>query len=223
MAQVEIERAYRIVGALEKTVREIENKVVPTLNSAISRWKKRTLWADGIVFGLILVLFLAITIGNGHWEGFQLTAGWWQWLTATPVRSTFFLGFLLVAAAGIHIGLRNLTASTLRGWLGKKQQDLATKLDLNSAFEKNVKPWRSIFARRPAGWGRSSRKALAALLHKTDEYVQDLNDRFTNPSGGKIDDIPHLHPLTSETAKAVSEETTDTESATENDFSSKQF
>ena len=187
MAQVEIERAYRIVGSLEKTALEIENKIVPILNQAIQRWKKRTLWADGIVFGLIAVLALALVIGSLGSE--QNTLGtWWQNLTATPTYAVIFAAVILAVAASIHYGMRKLTARSLQGWLQSRQQELSSKVDLAAAFERSAKPWRSIFSRKPAGWGRSSRKILASVLTKTDDYVQSLNDRFTNPSGAaKLD------------------------------------
>lgn len=40
MKEVEVERAYRIVGALEKTSRDIEEKAAPELSSALRSWKK---------------------------------------------------------------------------------------------------------------------------------------------------------------------------------------
>ena len=57
--QVEVERAYRIIGVLEQTARAIEEQVVPTLREARRRWKKRVLWADGVVFALIAAALIA--------------------------------------------------------------------------------------------------------------------------------------------------------------------
>ena len=69
--------------------------------------------------------------------------------------------------------------------LGSTLRSRATefKRDLVRAFLRNTKPWRSIFARTPVGWGRLARKRLKRVLEDTDTYVQTLNDRFTNPSG----------------------------------------
>jgi hypothetical protein len=38
-------------------------------------------------------------------------------------------------------------------------------------------------AKTPAGWGRGTRRKLSALVNRADGFVQQLNDRFTNPSG----------------------------------------
>ena len=48
MQQVEIERAYRIVGSLEKTARDFEEKTVPALQQILDRWRKRILVGDAI-------------------------------------------------------------------------------------------------------------------------------------------------------------------------------
>ena len=45
MEEVEIERAYRIVGALEKTARDIEDRSVPLITATLRRWRKRVLWS----------------------------------------------------------------------------------------------------------------------------------------------------------------------------------
>jgi hypothetical protein len=53
------------------------------------------------------------------------------------------------------------------------------------AFLRSTKPWRSIFRKNPAGWGRRSKKQLRQVLQATDTYIQTLNDQFTNPSGSE--------------------------------------
>ena len=49
--------------------------------------------------------------------------------------------------------------------------------------------WRSIFSRRPVGWTRRSRRRIQQALEDADRYVQDLNDRFTNPSGENLAEV----------------------------------
>lgn len=183
MAQVEIERAYRIVSSLDNTAQEIENKAAPVLREAISRWKSRVLWGDAITFGLITLLFLGITTNSGQWQGLQFNAGWWTWVNSTPTHLLAFALLLLAIATAIHFGIRKLAAATLSTWLSSQQKDMSIKVNLANAFKRNIKPWRSIFNTRPAGWGRRSKKSLANILTTADEYVQQLNDRFTNPSG----------------------------------------
>jgi len=183
MAQVEIERAYRIVSSLDNTAQEIENKVVPVLREAAQRWKTRVLWGDAVAFGAIALLFLGITINSGQWEGMRLTAGWWTWVTSSSTYLLVFGLIVLAMAAAVHFGVRKLAASSLSTWLASKQKDLSIRVNLIKAFNRNTKPWRSIFSIKPAGWGRRSKKALAGIVTAVDEYIQQLNDRFTNPSG----------------------------------------
>lgn len=183
MAQVEIERAYRIVSSLDNTAQEIENKVVPVLREAAQRWKTRVLWGDAVAFGAIALLFLGITINSGQWEGMRLTAGWWTWVTSSSTYLLVFGLILLAMTAAVHFGVRKLAASSLSTWLASKQKDLSIRVNLIKAFNRNTKPWRSIFSIKPVGWGRRSKKALAGILTAVDEYIQQLNDRFTNPSG----------------------------------------
>ncbi|MCU7809462.1 MAG: dynamin family protein, partial [Candidatus Thiodiazotropha sp. (ex Semelilucina semeliformis)] len=66
-----------------------------------------------------------------------------------------------------------------------------------SAFLRSTKPWRSIFRKHPAGWGRKSRRQLREVVQATDTYIQTLNDQFTNPSGSEklLASEPQQNPL----------------------------
>lgn len=183
MEQVEIERAYRIVGSLEKTARGFEEKTVPALQGIIDRWRKRTLIGDAIAAVLIIAGFFAATIQLGHWNGMRLEASWWQAVSETPIRLYFtalaaYLVWLLV-----HFGVRHLAAASLMGSAERIGHKLGIRGSMKDAFRLNTKPWRSIFSRHPAGWTRRSRRQILKVLEAADRYVQDLNDRFTNPSG----------------------------------------
>ena len=183
MEQVEIERAYRIVGSLEKTARAFEEKTVPALQRILDRWRRRTLIGDAFAAFVIIAAFFGITIQLGQWEGMQLKAGWWEWLSATPVRLYFAaLGAYLIWLL-VHFGMRHLAASSLSGFADRLNQKLGIRGSLKQAFRLNTKPWRSIFSRHPAGWTRRSLRQIQKTLEDADRYVQDLNDRFTNPSG----------------------------------------
>jgi hypothetical protein len=182
MQQVEIERAYRIIGTLEKTARDIEEKGVPFLRAALGRWRRRVLWGDALVFTLILVLGLLL--------GFQL--GWWQevgagsdggGLIANPTVGAILVILLLALAAAIHFGIRGLARKSLLKGLAREAEASEVRGDLVAAFRRSTRPWRSVFSKRPAGWGRRSKRQLHRIIQDTDDYVQTLNDRFTNPSG----------------------------------------
>lgn len=183
MEEVEIERAYRIVGALEKTARDIEERAIPALQSAMERWRKRVLWGDAILFGLLFILLLTLSIKFDYWQGLSFNPPWLQTLLASPVMLYASIAGGAIILLGIHFLVRTLSARTLLKPLRRHTAKLGIRGDLAQAFLKNTRPWRSIFSKVPAGWGRRSRKRLKEVLQEADSYVQTLNDRFTNPSG----------------------------------------
>lgn len=169
MQQVEIERAYRIIGALEKTASDIEDRVVPTLRQTLALWRKRTLIADAVILGLLLMGLIWLGLSFDLWNSPP------AWLSGP---TGYAIGFLLCAAlAGIHFTVRALTARGLIRPLRHKEKGLGIRGDLIKAFRRSTRPWRSIFFTRPAGWGRRTRRQLVEILHQTDNYVQRLNDR----------------------------------------------
>ncbi len=183
MEQVEVERAYRIVGSLEKAARSYEEKVVPSLNGLIARWRKRTLIGDAIAAALIIGGFLFVTARLGQWEGTRLNATWWDRLTATPMSIYLAALAAFLVWLAIHFGIRRLAAKSLMGAAQRIAKQEGIRGNLKQAFVLNTRPWHSIFSRKPVGWTRRSRKRVLQVLEDADRYVQDLNDRFTNPSG----------------------------------------
>jgi len=183
MEQVEIERAYRIVGSLEKAARAFEERAVPGLKQILTRWRKRTLFGDAIAAILIVAGFIGITTQLGQWDGMRLNAAWWESLSASPIRLYFAALAAYLIWLAVHYGVRHLAAKSLLGRAERLGQQLGVRGSLSSAFRANTKPWHSIFSRRPVGWNRRSRKRIQKVLEAADRYVQDLNDRFTDPSG----------------------------------------
>jgi hypothetical protein len=72
------------------------------------------------------------------------------------------------------------------------------------AFDRNVRSfWPFVFA-NPRGWGIWARRRLDAILNDAYAAVQQLNDRYTDPSGTRIaeegdadeapDFVPHPPP-----------------------------
>jgi GTPase SAR1 family protein len=196
MQQVEVDRAYRIVGALEKAARGIENTMVPNLQSLMQRWRKRTLIGDGLVFGGLLAVFITLSIQSGQWQGLSYQAGWWLWLNEISWGLYVGGGILAAAVLAIHYTVRNLAAKSLFGMAKRLGQKVGA--DLLTAFKENIKPWRSIFANQPKGWGRRTQHTVTEVVEESDQLVQQLNDRFTNPSGhSQKPAISAVEPITS--------------------------
>jgi GTPase SAR1 family protein len=182
MQEVEIERAYRIVGALDKTAKDISDKAAPFLIRALSRWRLRTLWGDGIALGALTILSLAGTLEIGYWSEPAAQPGWVSTLVNLSL-DLVFLAVLVGIAALIHFSIRNLAAMSLMNSLRQEAATLGVRGDLMAAFQRNTKTWRTILAPNPAGWTGSARRRLAKIREDANSYVQILNDRFTNPSG----------------------------------------
>ena len=137
MQQVEVERAYRIIGALEQTARSFADKAVPALQDLLRRWRKRTLIAEGFVLGTLITTFIALTWSD--WQGFSYQATGWQWLTETPLSTTITGLGLGAGWLSLHLYIRRLTAKTVLGQARRQSQQ--HNLDLVTAFQANIRPW----------------------------------------------------------------------------------
>ena len=186
MEQVEVERAYRIVGTLEKTARDIEEKAVPTLTAALASWRKRTLIADAAVLGVLAALGAALTLGGTLNTGFSPMG-----LLAGEPRSVTLAVILLLVVIGVHFAMRRIAGATIAHGLRKQAPALGIRGDIVAAFQHNIRPLRSIFAKKPAGWGRRARRQLRKVIESSDTYVQTLNDLYTNPSGRDMISVQH--------------------------------
>ena len=58
--------------------------------------------------------------------------------------------------------------------------------DIKRAFLKNTQPLRSIFRPVPVGWSMRSKRLLATVTADASEFIQTMNDRYTKPSGNKV-------------------------------------
>lgn len=182
MERVATERAYRIVGSLESTARDIQDRVVPLLTEAIGRWRRLTLALDGLLFGAILAAIAVVTARAGHWSGLQFTGpgpGFWaspEWTVAAGAGLVVLIGYL-------HFLVRRFASGRVLKWLTARAENSLDRASLAGAFRRSTRPWRSLLLRAPAGWGRGSRRRLGRVMAETDRFVQTLNDRFTDPSG----------------------------------------
>jgi hypothetical protein len=186
MQQVEVDRAYRIVGILEQTVHDITEKVVPKLQGMLKQWRRRVLWTDGIVFGAMLAGVLVWTLATGQWWGLSFTHPFWSTLLSEPVWRWVALGVVIVVAGSIHLAVRHFAARSVIAKLRRETSDMREQDLLDNfiaAFRKNTSIWHSVLHTRPVGWGRRAQRRLKEVLIEANRYVQDLNDKFTNPSG----------------------------------------
>ena len=179
MAQVEVDRAYRIIAILEQTVHDMTDKLIPKLHTMVAQWRRRVLWSNGLLFGAIIAGVLIWTLATDAWS-------FWTQLVSDPVWSWIALGMAIVAVVYAHLTIRKLAARSVIARLRRETSDMREQDFLDNfirAFRKNTSLWHSVFHKRPVGWGRRAQQRLKEVLIEANRYVQDLNDRFTNPSG----------------------------------------
>lgn len=197
--QVGVERAYRIIGLLKKTVQSIERETVPLLQEFVDRWRRTVLKLDALVFGGTLSLFLVMTIWAGYWEGLRFKPPFFSAL-ANHGGLRFILVVLLMTGIGyVHYRIRLRAAARVSRTLLAELSDPHARRNYARAFRKNSEWWRSILQRRPVGWSQQNRTTLAKVFENANDAIRNLNDTFTNPSGRAT--VPYCtEPLESQTA-----------------------
>lgn len=176
--QVEVERAYRIVGLLEKTAHGITEKIVPKVGELIASWRRRVLWLDGALAAIVLLVIVAWAMAFGLSDIDPISA-FGESPIATSIVVLVVLGLLLYA----HHAMRRLAAKQVINKIRREIKDSDTVEHYVGAFKRNTRWYRSIFNKRPAGWNTRTQQKIKDVLADAGLYVQRLNDRFTNPSG----------------------------------------
>jgi hypothetical protein len=180
---VEVERAYRIVAALENTAKDIETGAIPALRGLLEKWKKRTLIMDAIALSLVAGVIIGGAIATGTGLGLLFATG----DTLLDISLTAII--VLAIVAGIHFLMRSLAAKSLGHAVKIAAELYGNRLDLTTAFKKSTGFLHSVFSKNPAGWSSFTRKRLHRVRQKSDTFVQKLNDSFANPSGSDPGEI----------------------------------
>lgn len=175
IAEVEVERSYRIVGAMEKRAYTIRDEAVPAIERLKALWKRRVLRFDAAVLGTLLLLVLAIAIATDTLTDLAaLVLG----MFSDPGS---LLGLIVVLAAivlGVHFAIRNAVA----GWMLKRMKE-GPEAPFAKAFRNNTRAWKSVFATSAVGWNGKARRTVDEVIEHASAFVETLNDRYTNPSG----------------------------------------
>lgn len=175
--QVEVERAYRVVGALEKEAREISQTDIPKISELMQTWGRRVLISDSIIFGSLLLLILLIAISTGT---FTALATMLLSFFVEPISAIIFVAVLLLLFGFVHFTIRKKIAQRML----RKMKGTADAMYM-SAFELNTGFFRSVFAKTPVGWTGQAKQRVDSVIASANDFVQKLNDQFTNPSGVK--------------------------------------
>ena len=186
LRQVEVDRAYRVMGVLEHGARDIELRLVPRLQDMVTEWRRRVRLLDGIAFAVLFAVVLVWTLWTGEWNGLRFSHPFWSALWTESGWAYVALAVAAGAAGYIHHTFRRLAANRVLKRLaaelgGARDNDVVAAL--TAGFRKNTRPFRTVFTARPAGWNQSTRQQLSQVITEANGYVQALNDRFANPGG----------------------------------------
>ncbi|MEI6412917.1 MAG: dynamin family protein [Pseudomonadota bacterium] len=176
--QVGVERAYRIVGTLEKTARDIQDKAVPALNEALAQWHRLVLRWDAVILGIGTLVFLYLHLSGALKGPLRILE--------SVLGSNFWYGLgglMAVLALVVHFTFRTLMTHWVAKQLRQRPPLFSVGNALTQAFLYNTRSIHSLFFATPKGWGGRARGHIRDVLQDTNRYVQQLNDRFTNPSG----------------------------------------
>ncbi len=186
--QVEVERSYRIVGALETIATDIESQVVPMVKEAMTQWLKLVLKLDAAAIVLFVILLFALSQVFDAWALFSYD------FSADSIVSSIKLGLTLIGFIIVHFYARSFAAKRIakklvskividKSLAGKHREGNTLAGNIKQAFLKNTQPLRSIFRPMPVGWSMRSKRVLAEVIADSSELIQTMNDRYTRPSG----------------------------------------
>jgi len=173
--QVEAERAYRIVGSMEKEAYRVRDDAVPAITRLKKTWKTRVLRFEIIAWALIALVVLGASIALGV-AGALFT--FLLSLFANPVTMLGSIAAIVLIVVALHFFIRSRVAGYMIGKLKAGDDALYAQ-----AFTHNTRFYRSLFRSSPVGWNKGSREEVDAVLEQASDFVQKLNDQYTQPSG----------------------------------------
>lgn len=203
--QVEVVRSYRIIGALDNIANDIESECVPLLKNALSNWKQAVLIGDGV--GITLLAALMFGLNNL----FDVTALFSLDFVNSWQLSTLKVVLVFSVIAAVHFSVRKLATK----WLVRKLPTTSVIGNIRHAFIKSTRNFRSMLFSSPAGWNMRSRRVLETVEAEASKLVQEMNDRFTNPSGDRM--LPEIAEILSVVDSAREPVEQGSEPATEKD------
>ncbi len=179
MDDIHIDRVYRIIGSMESLSNQLEQQVVPQIQAAKQRWKKRVILTDLAIFIPLIVGLLVLSVFLGYWQGLNFNPPWLDAVKASTPLTIAAIAIPLLLFFVIHM----LVRGKLVNGIAKKLSTEDSFGNIANAFRKNTRWWHSIFSTKPTGWSMKIRNKLDSIRSDIDQYVQTLNDQYTSPAG----------------------------------------
>lgn len=179
--QIEVERSYRIVAKLEQTAKSIKNQIVFKLSDMLKRWKSKVFLLDGLVFG---VLAISAVIGITASESWESAKAFCDKVIQGDSTAWVITAILFLVIIAIHFSIRRFAATGILKKLSLELgKDDETYKQYVQAFNKSTAAYRPLFLQAPAGWNGNTQNIVDEVINEANDYIQTLNDQFTNPSG----------------------------------------
>jgi hypothetical protein len=170
LANVEHDRSYRILNALEKSIHDIENVVIPEVKDGIATWKDRVNMTSLLILGAIAMLAVLA----------ELQLGIIIDLLFDPITGSIMGLVVISIMLPLHLIMSKLQSKFIINRLNDRRKELHLMENLGELFESNLTFSRMLFNfSEPAGWNKKTKARLAQLSEKTKDLVQSLNDSFS--------------------------------------------
>ncbi len=181
--QVEVERAYRVIGMLEKTALRIRDELVPRITVARRRWYRLTAWLFGILVAAIAGGALYWSLSSGQWDGWQLRP------VADFDRNDWIVTGVVVLVIGglLHHWLRSLAGRWVLRTLRRGGGENAPLVARGFAWNLEQK-WPTLRPLEARGWNGRNRRRLDQVLLEGSRLVEKLNDQYASPAGRDVED-----------------------------------
>ena len=161
IAQLDVDRAYRIAGMLEESGKHFRDVLVPRLISFRRMWLKRSRWTNIIVFLLLVTGFVWWSLAADAWDGMVFL----PLADTEPAFQLIMVAIVLVLAALLYSQIRIWTGRSVLSRIRRDDSLGKDRLPLARAVEKNLYAWwQSAVAARPHRWSAGTRRRLDRLI-----------------------------------------------------------
>ncbi|QWF71246.1 hypothetical protein KEF85_01760 [Methylomonas paludis] len=164
------DRSYRILGTLEKSIRNIDDVIFQEVEEALVLWKERSNAVMLVIMGFIIMLVLFAEVAGGVLD-----------LLFDPIIGPVVILVSIVILTPLHLIVSRFNAKLVINQLIKRQKQLNLSEDLAGLFAKSLSFWRILLPiTTPVGKNKKNRKRINALIEQTKDLIQALNDQFSH-------------------------------------------